>query len=81
MKRPDNRMEIPENRMPRAAVEPPKEEIEEKPERLPDRERGIACKWCKVVGRNVVRKTYANNIRLRFCQSCRREFMTRETIG
>jgi hypothetical protein len=83
MNRPPNRMANPDNRgdpVPETLIE--KKPLEENPpEPLPDRDRGIACKWCKVVGRNNVRKTYSNNVRIRFCHSCRREFMTRESIG
>lgn len=70
-------MEFPDNREEEIMIEapsPPKE-------KLPDRDRGIVCKWCKTRGRNVVRKTYANNIRTRFCLACRREFMTSELVG
>ena len=74
-----NRMKTPPNRM--AKLEEPEPDEDSANEPLPSRDRGVACKWCKVVGRNVVRKTYPSNIRIRFCQNCRREFMTTEVVG
>ena len=77
MKRPQNRMEIPEDRMARATLDPPKEETEEKLSPTKDPV-GIACKFCKAVANHPVRRTYPNKMRLRYCLSCRREFQTWE---
>lgn len=73
MKRPPNRMENVENREPEEHEQPPRER-----EKLTAGPRGIACPWCKRVAPHRVRVTYPGGRRKRFCEKCRREFLTRE---
>ena len=70
MKRPSNRMEVPQNR---DDSEPPEELDTAVEEPI-----GIPCKWCKHVANHPVQRTYPNKMRIRRCLDCRREFQTWE---